>query len=696
MSSWTKKEKQRVLFLAGKKLAREIADDLFENGYQMRTPGAIRGVIRRDKRIKQKKNKESNTYNTAPSMYIETKFKNTLKEMSELREKAIDDITDYTESVGNPKDANFKVLSISDTHIPFYHDGVVAEAIKRHKDADVLVLNGDILELHSVSRWPKSKAIMLRHEYQMAIKWICKLSEIFPKIVLVKGNHEERLQSYFQANVDPGVSFLTDPDILDRLANGYDFDPSGDLVKTYNLNNVYYAKGGLSWYTRIGKCIFAHPSGGSSIPMRTVIRTADYFLSREYDFDAVVIGHCFDEDTEILTNQGWKNIDTIQEQDKPLTINLDSNELEFNEHEGIHRYSNHKELIAFENNTGLEVLVTPEHGMLYSTARNLYTKEKWEKKNAEEIEDYNRFSIPASGILNNNSNCDIPDATIKLLAWIVTKGNIEFTSANNPIIRIAQSDDGSGFIYEIEALLQMMKLEYSKKQRYKANTYEHGVFHNYDAYRFYIGVEGSRYLKQFLDLKTKTFNHDFLMSLSLNQRQILINEMCKGDGSKCGTNHYCHYYTSNKKLLDQFQILCVLSGIRAKANIKRKDGTWIVSMTKTIQHTVTSTERRENTGRTWCLTVPNGTLVARRKGIIFMTQNTHKMGTVIWNNKLLIEQGCACVPLEYESTSKMTYRPQAFGYAVVYMDKEGNVDFDKSGPVYYGTGSLTPNDTLEI
>ncbi len=361
---WTEEEKQIVLELAGEKLARDIVKELLDKGFKKRTAGAVRGVIRRGGKSTKRKHK---LQDVAPKteVTVQDEFDKALAEMDKIRSHAIQQ-TRYTETVGNPKGANYKVLSISDTHIPFYHNGVIKDAIKKHGDADVLVLNGDILELHSVSRWPKSKAVALKHEYQMAMAWLRKMSDLFPKVVLTKGNHEERLQSYFQANVDPGVSFMTDPDILHRLANGYDFDEFGELRKMHDLDNVHYTKGGLSWFARIGKCIFAHPSGGSAIPMRTSVNTANYFLGREYDFDALVVGH------------------------------------------------------------------------------------------------------------------------------------------------------------------------------------------------------------------------------------------------------------------------------------------------------------------------------------------THKMGTVIWNNKLLIEQGCACVPLEYEATSKMKYRPQAFGYAVVYMDREGNVDFDKSGPVYYGTGSLTPNDALEI
>jgi hypothetical protein len=138
--------------------------------------------------------------------------------------------------------------------------------------------------------------------------------------------------------------------------------------------------------------------------------------------------------------------------------------------------------------------------------------------------------------------------------------------------------------------------------------------------------------------------------------------------------------------------MCILSGIRAKANIKREDGTWVVSITETNIQTVLESERIKYSGRTWCLTVSNGTLIARRKGVPFFTQNTHKMGSIVFKGKLIIEQGCACIPMDYEADSKMQYGQQSFGYAVIYMNAKGEVDFDKSRPVYYGTATCVDTD----
>lgn len=296
MSSWTQKEKDIVINKSAEGLLPyEICNHLINTNCKRRTISAVRGIVRRNqKKINRLKEDTKNKQKVVHKYFAppaEDKFSRAIDEMNKIKSKSLNTITSYTKSIGNPKNANFKVLSLSDLHLPFYNEELLNEAINKHSDADVLVLNGDLLELYSVSRWPKSKSIILRHEYQMAVDLLVDLAKIFPKIVLVKGNHEERLQSYFQSNVDPMVSFMTDPDILHRLSEGYAFNDDGELEKMYDFDNVHYNKGNFSWFAQVGRCIFAHPSGGSSVPMKTATKTAEYFLGREANFDALVIGH---------------------------------------------------------------------------------------------------------------------------------------------------------------------------------------------------------------------------------------------------------------------------------------------------------------------------------------------------------------------------------------------------------------------
>ena len=43
-----------------------------------------------------------------------------------------------------------------------------------------------------------------------------------------------------------------------------------------------------------------------------------------------LFGHCFDEETEILTERGFLGIDEMKESDRPLTLNLENHLLEYN------------------------------------------------------------------------------------------------------------------------------------------------------------------------------------------------------------------------------------------------------------------------------------------------------------------------------------------------------------------------------
>jgi predicted phosphodiesterase len=215
---------------------------------------------------------------------------NALTDIETERERLFNMISKEYAHIGNPKGKLFKVVSISDLHIPFVNDAVVKDMLEKHSDADILVLNGDLLEQYSVSKWPKSKGIVLKHEYQIAVKYIQLFAKHFKRVVLTRGNHDERVAKYFSTNLDPGVSFLTHPDPLERIAKGFDFTPDGTFAQIHKFDNVSYFGGLCGWWAKVGKTIFAHPSGGSGVPMRTGINVANYFFQKE-DFDCVVLGH---------------------------------------------------------------------------------------------------------------------------------------------------------------------------------------------------------------------------------------------------------------------------------------------------------------------------------------------------------------------------------------------------------------------
>lgn len=93
-------------------------------------------------------------------------------------------------------------LLLNDLHIPF-HDPTTIElavqAARKHQAVGVL-LNGDILDFHQLSRWDREPtAARYVVERQMGLEFFAYLRHRLPKarIVYKYGNHEERLALYF-------------------------------------------------------------------------------------------------------------------------------------------------------------------------------------------------------------------------------------------------------------------------------------------------------------------------------------------------------------------------------------------------------------------------------------------------------------------------------------------------------------------
>lgn len=94
-----------------------------------------------------------------------------------------------------------KVLCLSDVHIP-YHDKAAVEAAvnegKRQKP-DVVLLNGDIADFYSISRFqkdPERRDVVA--EITMLVQFMRWIRQQFPKArcIIKEGNHEERLSAY--------------------------------------------------------------------------------------------------------------------------------------------------------------------------------------------------------------------------------------------------------------------------------------------------------------------------------------------------------------------------------------------------------------------------------------------------------------------------------------------------------------------
>lgn len=279
---WTPEEEEFLIQSIGELNYDEMAEAInvkFENnvpGFSTtRTKHAVRFKIKRD--------------NITPaSTSYEDSWQYIIKNAKRYREQSV------KKDLGLNTSKDKKIVTFSDLHVPFFLWEDMQKALEQHSDADVIVLNGDILDAYIFSTFSKSKSIAAIKEYKMAFDLVHYLSDHFENIVLVSGNHDYRTtRAVKQAGFNKDASAVFGTDLLYRISNGEKLDQHGQLEEKLDFSNVLYQRHD-PWYARVGKTIFCHPSGfGSKYPGATVVKLLDHFRERMHydDFDSIVVGH---------------------------------------------------------------------------------------------------------------------------------------------------------------------------------------------------------------------------------------------------------------------------------------------------------------------------------------------------------------------------------------------------------------------
>lgn len=208
-------------------------------------------------------------------------------------------LIEYDNYIHNLNGVSNRILSISDLHIPF---NLSLETFKDYNGkVDTLVLNGDIQDCQSVSKYPKKYRINFSDEMVIARQFMIDLINMInpKKVVIVKGNHEYRLSRYLSEKLNEDLMSIMPDSPMDLIVNeGFRnkdrinktetyYSP---LVEVFSDNNIEISYNG-EWHRKVGKTIFAHPLSYSSGMLKTTEKAIEYFLRTEKDFDCVVLGH---------------------------------------------------------------------------------------------------------------------------------------------------------------------------------------------------------------------------------------------------------------------------------------------------------------------------------------------------------------------------------------------------------------------
>lgn len=347
---------------------------------------------------------------------------------------------------------------------------------------------------------------------------------------------------------------------------------------------------------------------------------------------------CHSEQTEFLTEDGWKLVDDVCES-RLATVNVETKQLEYQKPTGRTKLPFDGEMLRIRSNT-LNALVTPNHRMLARPAgwakRRSPPQGKWDFVEAQGLEgivkdrallysgalwegrEASAFTIPEGiggrpdgrgGVRAHHPEKVVPmDVFLRFLGYFIAEGST--TAKGRGGVRLDQNEGET--LEAMKACYREMGLSFTN---------------NGDTCRSldvrHIG------LWKWLRENVKTNSKDariprFAFKLSARQLWILFNAMIEGDGHvvRNAKSTSYQYTTVSRQLADDVQELATMLRMDASL-IEELCGAFSICARKSIGNGVKAGQvmPERYAGNVVCFQVPNSTLITRLGGKVLVSGN---------------------------------------------------------------------------
>ncbi len=345
--------------------------------------------------------------------------------------------------------------------------------------------------------------------------------------------------------------------------------------------------------------------------------------------------YCLDENTEVLTREGWKT--NVKVGEEVLAFDKDTGETRFVPAIAtVRRQLEPDEFFCSIKGQSSDIRVTNHHRILYDNKRHT----GWKFKEVQDVATLRDGAyIPVCG-QGKFDGVPLTNAELTFIGWVMTDGCINHT---NNAITIVQGEQQTEYCKEIEQCIIDCGFKFNRFVRRRTAEETHYNAHgNLVVWTISKGkprgrdkhLDGWGRLEPWLskDLSPKLFN------MTAGQFAVMLEAIYHGDGNKHFDTTY-HIGKGNKTFIERLQIMAIQRGYRAsisleKANEVRKSDLWYVRIKKqnfvkigaqSGKHSTWDLE--PHTDETcWCVQNELGTLVTRRNGKVAIIGNCQMVG----------------------------------------------------------------------
>ena len=355
---------------------------------------------------------------------------------------------------------------------------------------------------------------------------------------------------------------------------------------------------------------------------------------------------CFDDKTEILTENGWKLFKDLEKEEKVATLNIEKDNFEWQLPTDYINQHYEGEMYHFKSRT-IDMMVTPNHRMLVkrydknilqNRKQNLIMPKKshrrinldWQIKEAKELENTRRqewqfkrggqswigkktkyIKIPkrkpkkfASTKIRHIGKIKIEDIA-ELMAWYVTEGY-----ANDNVVSICQSKRVNPENYK--KIINLCKRIGFKNIKGTGRDDKDINMYSVELAEYMIKECGKGSYNKYLPKWLKEQPSSVL--------KIVFDTMIAGDGWNVGKESY-GYKSYSKRLLDDMSEIAHKLGYGVSKN---KD-TISISGIQNYPTINKKPEKIKYSGNIYCVSVPNTIILVRRNGKTCWSGNSYKL-----------------------------------------------------------------------
>lgn len=343
---------------------------------------------------------------------------------------------------------------------------------------------------------------------------------------------------------------------------------------------------------------------------------------------------CHSPETEVLTEHGWKRIDSYMTNTKIAVFDPKTNKVKFEYPKRYHTSYIDSELynLHSEKDTSISQRVTKGHRIIY---RDSYNNKPWTAKLAKEFKPHSNYSIPISGILEG-----VVD-NFSFVDRFFVASQADGTDMRNYRENMGVNSGKAQIKFNFIKDRKKERLEYILSNL-KSNGFSYTKNEVDGDATYYVSVP----LELFVSRDPKNFKWIDLTRVSGIWCKHFIDEVLQWDGSirkDCDSYYYSSINKENVELVQTIAHLCGMSATLAVQMDERKETYNDVyrlfiqdKSEKKLGRLSVDTEQYK--GNVYCFETSTGAFLIRHNGRISVSGNSLHSQAGCWLFRQLVEE----------------------------------------------------------